>query len=298
MSAESIARVLGLRRSGRDYIGACPSCGYKSGFSVTEKDGRLLVDCAAGGCEQPALWAALAKLGLVGDRDDRRPMKRRRRTVVKAQASPAREATEAERRSQALAIWRRASPAESRMGTTAIVPYLRGRGITLPIPDVLRFLSSCWHREIGTKGPAMIALVEHPIHGHVSVHRTWLRADGTGKADLDPNKMTLGPYAGGAIRLAPVAPVLAIAEGIETALSYTQLTGLPTWSAICAKGIEKLILPPEVRELIFAVDPDPVGIKAVESAARRFVRQGRVVSIAKPPPGLDFNDILLARRAA
>jgi hypothetical protein len=82
MSTENIARGLGLRRSGHEYVGACPSCGYRTGFSVTERDGRLLIYCAAGGCEQPVLWAALAKQGLVRDREERRTPKRRR--TVKA----------------------------------------------------------------------------------------------------------------------------------------------------------------------------------------------------------------------
>jgi hypothetical protein len=126
-----------------------------------------------------------------------------------------------------------------------------------------------------------------------------LLPDGSGKADLDPNKMTYGPTAGGAIRLAPIGPdgKLAVAEGIESALSFFQMTGTPTWSAICAKGIELLVLPVEAREVIIACDSDPVGIEAAERAAQRWLRPGRQVFIAKPPAGLDFNDVLMARRA-
>ena len=38
-SAETIARAFGFRRAGREYTGKCPSCGYKTGFAVTERDG-------------------------------------------------------------------------------------------------------------------------------------------------------------------------------------------------------------------------------------------------------------------
>jgi hypothetical protein len=112
--------------------------------------------------------------------------------------------------------------------------------------------------------------------------------------------MTLGPIAGGAIQLAPIGPDgrLAVAEGIESSLSYMMMTGTPTWSAICAPGIESLVLPPEVREVTIARDSDPRGVKAADRAAQRWLREGRKVSIAKPPAGLDFNDILMARRAA
>jgi hypothetical protein len=106
--------------------------------------------------------------------------------------------------------------------------------------------------------------------------------------------MTLGPCRGAAVRLAPAGPFLAVAEGIESALSYMQLAGLPTWAALSAGGIRSLILPDEVREIIIATDSDPVGVLATRAAARRWVAEGRRVSIARPPLGVDFNDILQA----
>jgi putative DNA primase/helicase len=72
MIASSVAHALGLRRAGREYTGACPSCGYKTGFAVTERDGKLLLYCAAGGCEQRDLWEALRKAGLAPDDDQER----------------------------------------------------------------------------------------------------------------------------------------------------------------------------------------------------------------------------------
>jgi putative DNA primase/helicase len=292
MSTENIARGLGLRRSGHEYVGACPSCGYRTGFSVTERDGRLLIYCAAGGCEQPVLRAALAKQGLVRDREERRTPKRRR--TVKA--TPRRGTVTVTTTEQALALWQRTDSAND----SPVMRYLIGRGIVDDISiSGIRFLLRCKHRS-GAVGPAMIGLVEHVDRGPIAVHRTWLLEDGSGKADLDPVKMTLGPIAGGAIRLAPIGPtgVLAVAEGIESALSYMMMTGTPTWSAICAAGLESLVLPPEVREVSIARDSDPRGVKAADRAAQRWLREGRKVSIAKPPAGLDFNDILIARRAA
>jgi hypothetical protein len=293
MTAEAVARGLGLKRSGSEYVGACPSCGYRSGSSLTEKDGRLLCYCAAGGCPQPALWAALAKLGLVrDDREERRPPKLRRRRAVKA--TPRQGNVTVTTTEQALAMWGRTDPDDGTVNR-----YLIARGIVDDIEiSNIRYLPRCKHRT-GSIGPAMIALVEHVERGPVAVHRTWLREDGSGKADLDPVKMTYGPYAGGAIRLMPIWPDgrLAIAEGVESALSYAMMTKTPTWSAICARGIESLILPPEAREIVIACDPDPVGIAAAERAAQRWLREGRKVSIARPPAGLDFNDILMARMA-
>jgi hypothetical protein len=140
----------------------------------------------------------------------------------------------------------------------------------------------------------MVAVVEHELHGRVAVHRTFLRRDGIGKADLAPNKMTLGPCKGGAVRLRAAGPILAVAEGIETALSYMQLTGTPTWAALSAGGMRSLILPENVVEVVIASDPDPVGMIAARVAAQRWLDEGRLVAIARPPLGVDFNDLARA----
>jgi putative DNA primase/helicase len=183
MSVEKIARALGLRRSGHEFVGACPSCGYRAGFSVTEKNGQLLVYCAAGGCEQAALWGALVKQGLVRDRGEQRAP-RRRRIAAKPQGAVSGktedgEATEAERIEWARQLWQRTGPAGfGASGAYSIVgDYLISRAITIEIPDVIRFLPRCKHRD-GAVGPAMVGRVDHVEHGSVAVHRTWLRPDG------------------------------------------------------------------------------------------------------------------------
>jgi putative DNA primase/helicase len=137
----------------------------------------------------------------------------------------------------------------------------------------------------------MIARVEHVEHGPVAVHRSFLAIDGSGKATLDPVRMCHGPVGGAAVRLAPAGSVLAIAEGIETAISYMQATGTPTWAALSARGIRALVLPENTREVVIAADPDPVGIMAAHAAARRWICEGRRVSIVRPPLGRDFNDL-------
>ena len=38
-------------------------------------------------------------------------------------------------------------------------------------------------------------------------------------------------------------------------------------------------------------------LAAALDAARRWVREGRTVRIARPPTGMDFNDVLLGRIA-
>src|SRR6516165_8390182 len=57
-----------------------------------------------------------------------------------------------------------------------------------------------------------------------------------------------------------------------------------------------LDLPREVRNVIVLADGDDPGEAAAEACARRWKGEGRRVRIARPPRGLDFNDV--ARRAA
>jgi len=190
-------------------------------------------------------------------------------------------------------MWGEAHPARC----TLVETYLRSRSITLSVPSVIRILgihSAYGRHPTGVRRPQMIALVEHVEHGPVAVHRTFLAIDGSSKASLDPVRMSHGPVSGGATRLVPAGVILAIAEGIETALSYMQVTGTPTWAALSARGIRSLILPDVVRQVVIAAAPDPVGIMAARAAASRWLSEGRSISIARPPLGYDFNDLVRA----
>jgi len=140
----------------------------------------------------------------------------------------------------------------------------------------------------------MVAAVQDLRDDVVAIHRTYLDRRGIGKADVAKAKMMLGPVAGAAVRLTEAKESLIVAEGIETALSVMLATGLPTWAALSASGIRALELPPLplAAEVTIAADSDAVGEQAAREAAKRWTREGRVVSIAVPPDGKDFNDIL------
>ncbi len=107
--------------------------------------------------------------------------------------------------------------------------------------------------------------------------------------------MMLGPCRGGAVRLAPAAELLMVGEGIETCLAAMQATRQPAWAALSTSGLRSLDLPPEVREVVVLADGDQAGEAAARDAALRWKRQGRRTRIARPPQGLDFNDLLLGR---
>lgn len=71
MTAESIARELGGRKSGAEWMAKCPAHDdHDPSLSVTEKNGKLLVKCRAG-CPQANVIAALKTKGLWPERERR-----------------------------------------------------------------------------------------------------------------------------------------------------------------------------------------------------------------------------------
>jgi phage/plasmid primase-like uncharacterized protein len=173
---------------------------------------------------------------------------------------------------------------------------LRERGLK-PGPDgwpgTLRYAPALKHGPTGLYLPALVAAVTvWPSREVSGIHRTFLVADGRKKAPVRQSKMMLGRCAGGAVRLAPAGPELVIGEGLETAMSVQQATGLPAWACLSTSGLKSVVLPPEVTTVIVAADGDEPGEQAAQEAGRRFVAEGRTAKIARPPAGMDFNDLL------
>jgi hypothetical protein len=84
---------------------------------------------------------------------------------------------EAKRKTLALEIWKSTVPANG----TLVERYLAERGITLPLPNRLRFHRALAHRPSGTTAPAMVALVTGVDDKPAAVHRTYLNRDGRGQ---------------------------------------------------------------------------------------------------------------------
>jgi hypothetical protein len=140
----------------------------------------------------------------------------------------------------------------------------------------------------------MVARVDNLNGELIGVHRTWLDhgLDGTWRR-LD--RASLGPIAGGAVRLAPAAETLMVAEGIETALAAMQAMRQPAWAALSTSGMMALRLPAMVSTVIILADHDRngAGERAARTAAQRWLAEGRRVRIAIPPgPDTDFADVL------
>jgi hypothetical protein len=161
-----------------------------------------------------------------------------------------------------------------------------------PLPLTLRFYGALRHTPSDSVWPAMVALVTRDQE-RLGIHRSYLMHDGSGKAPIEPQKMTLGAVRGGCVRLGPEAEHIMVAEGIETALSAMQVMNVTAWAALSAIGIANLKLPDLVREVTICVDGDHVSEKAAAQASRRWLLQGRQVRIVRPPANKDFNDMLM-----
>jgi len=286
--AEVIARVLGGRKVGKCWVARCPAHDDRTpSLSIRDaEDGKVLVRCHAG-CEQARVIGVLRSRGLWAENDKHQFTKPVPRDTARDQV----DCSETKRIRQALGIWHAALPASG----TLVEAYLASRGLQFPPPPTLRFHSGLKHPS-GTIWPAMVALVTRGIDDTpLAIHRTFLARDGHGKAPVEPQKMMLGPCRGGAVRLGVAGEALMVGEGIETCLAAMQATGLPAWAALSSSGLRTLDLPAVVREVIMLADGDEPGEKAAREAAQRWQHEGRHVRIARPPRGMDFNDVLVGR---
>jgi putative DNA primase/helicase len=280
MSAFDIAHALGAaQREGKGWRCRCPLHGGRSLVIRDGASGCLLVTCW-GGCDRRDVLAELRWLGLLGGH-----YAEYRSLAVSQQ----RQNDDVQRIAWAQAKWESAQDASR----SPVEAYLKSRGIYLPMPPALRWTARCWHGASRTHLPAMVACVEHHERGFVGIHRTYLTPENRRR-----DRAFLGPIGGGAVRLGAVraGEWLALAEGVETALSITESCGMPAWAALSAGGIRTVVLPPEATMVLICADNDAngVGQGAARDAADRFLAEGRRVRVATPPdPDTDVNDLLV-----
>ena len=192
-------------------------------------------------------------------------------------------------------IWNACKPLK---GTIAEV-YLMSRQCMIPSAEGhLRFHPALKHPDPLAKyvGPCMVGLITDAVTGTpLSLHRTWVTP--TGKADVDPPRALLGNHRKqrGVIRLTPddeVTTTLAIAEGIETALSVA-LAGLPVWACIDAGNLSNLPVLDGIESLVIGADNDKVGRAAAAWCGNRWVQADREVRVMTPKiDGFDWNDVI------
>ncbi|MDP3835036.1 MAG: toprim domain-containing protein [Hydrogenophaga sp.] len=240
---------------------ACPACGRgkrDKTLGITIEAGKGVAHCFR--CEYTETH-----------RDDRSVMRRAPVKSAKLQSSFGKHETLSE---YGLALWASCVALPGTVGEQ----YLTHRRCVVP-PGDLRFHPALPHKPSGTSGPALVGLVTDAITGApLTLHRTWITP--TGKADLDPPRMLLGGHRkqGGVIRLWPdeyVTHGLAIAEGIETALSLAHAYQ-PVWACIDAGNLAELPALAGVEVLVIGADNDDAGQTAAHACASRWSANAEV----------------------
>ncbi len=291
MSAEALTRALNGRWHGSYGVARCPSHEDKTpSLSVRDGDGgKLLTHCHAG-CSPEAVWGALQDCGLV-ERAEHRPGSPRRRrqnphpAVCDGRWQPPRSPLSTQ--DHALEFWRATQPAS---GTLA-EDYLRGRGITIPIPPTVRYHPGLKHTAMGLTFPGLVAAVCDVNRRVTGIQRIYLTLNGR-RAPINKPKMALGALRGSAVRLAPTTDRVWLTEGVEDGLAVMQMMSEPAWTVLGAGGFKTVELPDHIRQVILAPDGDDAGQAVIQEAARRLGGQGREVRAAKLPAGKDWVDVL------
>ncbi|MBL1436722.1 MAG: toprim domain-containing protein [Rhodobacteraceae bacterium] len=280
-------------------LAPCPICQPEAqrdqrALSISESGGRLLLYCHKGGCK---VFPELQARGLIDGHgqhasppDPAEAEQRRQRDQQK----------QAQRLAHCHEIFNQARTCEGTIAQTYLEDVRGIEGLRFhKMKNTLRFAPEVMHSPSGQKLPAIIARIRGVDGRPLGIHRTYLCPDGSGKADVTPAKMMLGPSSGGAVRFGPDGPVIALAEGIETALSVARASRLTVWATLSTSGLKGLILPPPpVGEVvIICADNDEAGLSAAKDKAARLEAEGRAVSIIHPPKaGDDFNDVLRGKK--
>lgn len=288
-------RALSLEAEGREIVERlggewqrngglcrCPAHDdHDPSLSVRPGERRLLFHCFAG-CETKKVLRALVALQLLSALSD----------PIGSETAPAPADPGARHRGAAKRLWSAAlpilgSPAEAHLGS---------RGLTLAVSDVRYHpRTPCGRGKLAIFRPALLAAVRDDS-GLVAVHRTFLDARTGSLSDLPQPKRALGRLGQGAVRLRHALDgTLGCAEGIESAMAATQLTGIPCWATLGTERFARVAFPPTVRRLILFLDNDAGGRRA-EMLAREAHRRGPEIEARYPKAvGADWNDVLLAQ---
>jgi putative DNA primase/helicase len=279
-----------------EHRAPCPEC------DRGQKDDALAVRLEVDGSATWICHRCGWKGGIGGDRE----LSRRRDKPCGAARNPDPEKHET-LAPWGLRIWEQTRPVEP--GTVAAA-YLEHRGCALPCHPEETHLR--WHPKLkhpsGHVGPALIGLVTTILDCvPISLHRTWIKPDGTGKAEIEkPRLLLAGHRSDGVIRLWPDEDVhlgLVIGEGIETCLAAERAGLTPSWATLSAGNLAAFPVLP-IDGLTILVDHDRAnpntgkraGIEAARAVVERYTAAGfdpeRDIRVILPPTeGQDAADL-------
>lgn len=296
--SDVVSKWTTLKPAGREWVGLClnhsersPSmrvndtkgkvwcfaCGYSADIFQVVQDqvGCSLMDAIE--------WVDGAALQVINPED-------RIRARQQDEADRVRDIADARR------FWSEAQPPRN----TPAEVYLRDvRGITMALPDSIRFgMVPGWRdRETGEWSkpmPAVVCGVFDQSGVVVGIQRIFLRDGGRAKANMKRPKLTLGRIKGASLRLGPVQPTVIVCEGPEDGLTLAQeIHGASVWPTLGTGLMPHVEYPGEVTEIIIAGQNDGPGADAVAKAAEALLERGYAVRTMFPDPAFkDWNDQL------
>ncbi|MDO8323078.1 MAG: toprim domain-containing protein [Phenylobacterium sp.] len=288
-AADVAKRLHGTPLPQGGWLCRCPLPGHGKGhgdrrpsLSVTEGEHAILLHCFAG-CDTRDILDHLRRAGILDDRD---AAPRSRPSL--ARPTPPDHVPDP----VAVGLWHEARPIAGSVAET----YLRGRGISVPLPPSLRVGTRLHLGRIPV--PALVAAIQAPNREVIAVQSTMLTWEARKAPAVHP-RINTGAMGFGAVRLAAAGEILGLAEGVETALSAMQLAGVPVWAALGAQRLARVAIPREVAEVHIFADNDDPGRAQAEQAADRHAREGRSVRIRFPALEFaDWNDALRALEVA
>jgi Toprim domain len=286
LSYAAFARIVSSRPGTHDV--PCPACGPDRRSAANRRrevlrvwytaPGFITYSCARCGVRGYARASAAEKTA------DRAP------TVAHPERRPKPDAPATARRDKARWLWSQRQPIR---GTLAEIYLREARHYRGPLPGSLGFLPKRPEHP-----PAMIAafglaeeiepgLISVPAAALAGVHLTRLAPDGRAKAGTETDKIMVGAPRGLPIVLAAPNELngLAIAEGIEDALSVHEATGLGAWAAGAASFLPALAaaVPEWIECITILVDDDEAGRRNADVLAEHLERRCFSVRLVTPP---------------
>lgn len=275
---------------GTHYRGPCPICGKENHFRFDDrnKDGDWICTCGNGkGIEliQEVFQLDFADACIIADK------------IVGNTKEQSNHNFKSKEELAELDFQKYLKPSDSQ-----IKKYFKNRGIhILPNNDSLRYSPKhMYDHTTHVEFPCMIGKVVSHAGTYSYIHKTFL-FNGN-KINLHPQRKlyTLGTGPKGAsIQLFKYEKVLGLAEGIETAMSTTQVYDVPTWSTVNTVLMKKFVCPKGVETLVIFADNDRnlSGQSAAYECARRNMltkNDLKTIIIMWPEKvGNDFNDSLI-----
>jgi putative DNA primase/helicase len=262
---EHVATAHNLKLCGRiERIGPCPHCGGVDRFAINIK--KQIFNCR--GCG--AGGNVIAFVQFLDGCDFRQAIETLIRGPIdggqykpKTGQPPSANDYETRQLEKARYLWR----ASQAPAGTPVETYLCYRldGNTKPLPLTVRYLPALkpGHH------PAMT--VVYGLTKITAIQLTLLKPDGSGKAEVDPNKITIASPAGMPMVIAPPNDLLclAICEGVEDALTVHYATGLGAWASGGAGFMPKLaaVVPNFIEAVTIYAHADDAGQRGAQELA-------------------------------